>query len=585
MTRKSTSAVGALLCLFLSVNSFAQGTVNASVGGTVADSTGALIPGVTVTATNVATGIVNTVVTNESGAYNFASLQPGTYRLSAQLPGFQTQTYTDVELGGAQQVRLNFALQVAAAAGTNVEVTVEADTILATSSSVLSTVIPEYKVRDLPALTGNVFNIVQNLPGVQRDSTGTFGYMAGGRLGDVNTTRDGVNVNDGRYENGAWSVVYTSPDMVEEVKVVVAPVDAETSRGSGQVSMITRSGTNTFRGSAFWSNHNSALDANDWFNNRNNIAKSYDNRNQYGARLGGPIIKNKTFFFLFFNGQRDFKKNQASGLTYTDMAKAGIFRYWPGVDNQNASGTNPSVDINGNPRIPNNVTSAPFVTDPSQPAAIGLFGSCNYKGAPVPNCKTFSDPDRISTSTVKFLQEQFSRMPSPNRFTSSGTLSGDGLNTALISFVRRQDGLDQTNGNSDEINRDQYNARIDHNFNSKQKLSIIGTHEKTWGTATQAGLRPFPNAYDGLAVKRPVVYSIQLTSTLTASMLNQLRLSKSGTNNWQWASGNRNDQIGAEALSFMPVANGIPIGTVNFATGILPFATRGQFGRWREGIN
>jgi Carboxypeptidase regulatory-like domain len=593
MTPKSTHVVAVFVCcLFLAVTGFGQ-SINATVGGNVADASGALIPGVTVTATNVGTNIANTTVTNETGTYNFPALQPGTYKVTAELPGFQTQTFTDVQLGGAQQVKLNFNLQVAAAAGTNVEVTVAADTILATTSNSIGTILPEYRVRDLPTVAGNVFNIVQNMPGVQRNDGGTFGYMAGGRLGDVNATRDGVNVNDGRYENGAWSTVYSSPDMIEEVKVIVAPIDAETSRGSGQVSMITRSGTNTLRGSVFWNNHNSALDANDWFNNRNNIAKSYDNRNQYGARLGGPIIKNKTFFFLFFNGQRDVKKNQANGLTYTDMAKAGIFRYWPGVDNQNASGANPSVDLNGNPRIPNGVTSAPFVTDPSQPAAIGLFGTCNYKGAPVPNCKTFSDPNRTSISTIKFLQEQFSRMPSPNRFTSTGSglglLSGDGLNTAIHTFVRRQDGLDQTNGNSDEINRDQYNARIDHNFNSKHKLSIIGTHEKTWGTATQAGLRAFPNAYDGLAVKRPVVYSIQFTSTLTSSMLNQLRLSKSGSNNWQWASGNRNDDIGAEARSFMPVSNGVPYrvvfaGTANLDQ-ISPFASIGGFGTWREGIN
>src|SRR5262245_14956072 len=317
MRRKSTYAIAALLCVLVSLNGFAQGTVNATVGGTVSDSSGALIPGVTVSATNVGTGIVNTIVTNESGAYNFASLQPGTYKITAELPGFQTQTFTDVQLGGAQQVRLNFTLAVANAAGTNVEVTIAADTVLATSSSVLSTVIPEYKVRDLPTVAGNVFNIVQNLPGVQRDGSGTFGYMAGGRLGDVNTTRDGVNVNDGRYENGAWSSVYNSPDMVEEVKVIVAPVDAETSRGSGQVSMVTRSGTNQFRGSVSWSNHNSALDANDWFNNFNGVGKSYDNRNLYSARIGGPIIKNKTFFFALFTGQRDLKRNQAFGLTFT----------------------------------------------------------------------------------------------------------------------------------------------------------------------------------------------------------------------------------------------------------------------------
>src|SRR5205823_9228951 len=138
--RKSTYAIAVLLCLLVSLNGFGQAS-NATVGGTVADSSGALIPGVTVSATNVGTGIVNTSVTNESGAYNFASLQPGTYKISAELPGFQTQNFTDVQLGGAQQVRLNFALAVANAAGTNVEVTITADTVLATSSSVLSTVI------------------------------------------------------------------------------------------------------------------------------------------------------------------------------------------------------------------------------------------------------------------------------------------------------------------------------------------------------------------------------------------------------------------------------------------------------------
>src|SRR5437762_10059676 len=167
-------------------------------------------------------------------------------------------------------------------------------------------------MRDIPTVAGNYFNIVQNMPGVFRDpATGIFGYMAGGRLSDVNNTRDGINVNDGRYENGAWSVTYTSPDLVEEVKVVVAPVDAEASRGSGQVSMVTRSGGNSFKGSVFWVNHNSALDAANWFNNFNGNAKTYDNRNQYGARVGGPIIKNKTFFFALFEGQRDLKREQA----------------------------------------------------------------------------------------------------------------------------------------------------------------------------------------------------------------------------------------------------------------------------------
>ena len=137
----------------------------------------------------------------------------------------------------------------------------------------------------------------------------------------MNTTRDGINVSAGRFEDGAWSITFASPDLVEEVKVVVAPVDAQTSRGSGQVSMVTRSGTNAFKGSAFWVNHNSALDSAAWFNNANNVSKSFDNRNQFGVRLGGPILKNKTFFFVLFEGQRDLKRQNATGNTLTAMAR------------------------------------------------------------------------------------------------------------------------------------------------------------------------------------------------------------------------------------------------------------------------
>src|SRR5438876_549174 len=121
----------AMLFLFLSAFVFAQ-TSNATLGGTVSDASGALIPGVSVTATNTGTGIVTTVLTNEAGAYQFASLQTGSYKVMAQLSGFQVQTYNNVTLGVSQQVRLNFTLQVGGVAQT-VEVTEAADTLIATS--------------------------------------------------------------------------------------------------------------------------------------------------------------------------------------------------------------------------------------------------------------------------------------------------------------------------------------------------------------------------------------------------------------------------------------------------------------------
>src|SRR3989475_10384626 len=145
---KRLFVAGVLLWSVLVANTFAQ-TTNATVGGTVSDSTRALIPGVTITATNTGTGIVTNVITNEAGAYQSASLQTGTYTLKAELPGFQTQTYNQVALGGSQQVRLNFTLQVSSVA-TAVEVTAAADTLIATTSSSVGSVLPDYKVRDLP---------------------------------------------------------------------------------------------------------------------------------------------------------------------------------------------------------------------------------------------------------------------------------------------------------------------------------------------------------------------------------------------------------------------------------------------------
>src|SRR5204863_8909089 len=146
------------------------------------------------------------------------------------------------------------------------------------------------------------------------------------RLGATNTTRDGIVVGDGRYENGAFSATYASPDLVEEVRVIVSTVDAEAGRGSGQVRMVTRSGTNQFRGSVFWTNRNSALDASTWLNNFNGVQKDYENRNQFGGRFGGPILKNKTFFFVLLDEQRDLFRQSAVGTVLTPLARQGIFR-------------------------------------------------------------------------------------------------------------------------------------------------------------------------------------------------------------------------------------------------------------------
>src|SRR2546422_3848528 len=136
--------VGFVFCL----NGLAQ-SINSTIGGTVQDSTGAFIPGVTITATNTQTGVASMTLSNESGAYQFPSLQPGIYRISAELPGFATQIAKDYQLGGSAQARINFTMQVASSS-TSIDVTVAADALLTTSSNSIGAILPEYKVRDLP---------------------------------------------------------------------------------------------------------------------------------------------------------------------------------------------------------------------------------------------------------------------------------------------------------------------------------------------------------------------------------------------------------------------------------------------------
>ena len=155
--RRLTVAAAILLCFYLSAPAFAQ-TTNATVGGTVSDASGALIPGVEITATNTQTGIVNKTLTNESGAYQFASLQSGSYRFSAELAGFQTRI-SETDLGVSQQVRLNFTLQVGTVSQT-VEVSVEADTLIATSSASVGTVLSEQRVSELPLGSRNVLDLL-----------------------------------------------------------------------------------------------------------------------------------------------------------------------------------------------------------------------------------------------------------------------------------------------------------------------------------------------------------------------------------------------------------------------------------------
>ena len=517
-------------CLALPLCLGAQ-TINATLGGTVSDASGALIPGVTISATNIATGIVMTTLSNEAGAYNFASIQSGNYKVSAELSGFQIQTYANVTLGVSQQVRLNFTLQVGAVSQ-SVEVNIAADNLIATSSSSVGSVLPDSKIKDLPLIDRNVLGLVTTQPGVQ------LGGMAGGDLQapaifagtrgtNVNTSRDGVSVNDTRHnDSGGFAVTYTSPDLVEEVRVIVAAADAELGRGGGQVQMATRAGTNQFHGSLFYNNRNSALDASNWFNNFNAVPKNYYNRNQFGGRFGGPMIKNKTFFFGLYDGQRFIARDTVVGNVLTGPARQGIFRYFPGVQSSNATSNNPAVDLQGNPVAPRGATG------PLTP-----FNVFNR------------DSNRPTYDPSGWVQMALSRMPLPNDFTV-----GDGLNTAGIRWTRHRRDLDDVTGSSPNINRDQFNVRLDHNFNANNKVFFTGTRE--WDIS-DTQIAPWPGGYGGVIKRRPMVFTASAVSTLSPSIVNEFRFGYRKQTLISQSGFERPDSTGPEAFKTLPVRNGI----------------------------
>ena len=335
---RTVMLIAVCVLVVLSHNFLGAQVINATLSGIASDNSGALIPGVEITAKNTDTGVVSTALTNESGAYRFGSLQPGPYEVSARLAGFQGQTFR-LTLGTSQQIRQNFILQIGAVTQ-SVEVSVAPDQLLTTVSSSVGNVLPEKQVVDLPLVGRNVMDLATIMPGVVGNGGAgtTFAGIQAGGSGNVNVQLDGVTVNNGRHTQGLAAATTITPDMVEEFRVVVAAVDVE-GRGSAQIQVRTRSGTNQFHGSAVWNVRNSALNANSWSNNRQAIAPTWYNRHQYTATLGGPIIQNKTFFFGLFDGQNGLQKQSVDAVVLTDPARQGIFRFFPGVNNGNADAT------------------------------------------------------------------------------------------------------------------------------------------------------------------------------------------------------------------------------------------------------
>ena len=294
------------LCISLSTFLSAQGT-GGRILGRIADPTGAVLSGVKVTATDDATGVAHNVLSNDSGDYVLPDLPVGTYSLSYDLKGFKNLVRHNITLDVNQVITLNTTMQVGQAQEV-VDVTSEAP-LVDTTSTQLGAVVNNRSVNELPLNARDTYQFLQLQPGVQSQlgsSGGTFygsddaGAVSvnGGRGRANNFSVNGGDAND-QFAN--LPTIQPTPDAIEEFRVISNTFDAEYGRNSGAVvNVITKSGTNQFHGDVYEYFRNTVLNAQGFFN----TIKPQENQNQFGGTFGGPLRKDRTFFFASYEGRR-----------------------------------------------------------------------------------------------------------------------------------------------------------------------------------------------------------------------------------------------------------------------------------------
>src|SRR3954464_10229341 len=358
----------------------------ATLTGTVKDSGGAVIPGATVSITNVATNVASQQQTTETGSYLFVNLIPGKYQIDVELSGFKKMSQL-VTLEVGQRARVDAALEV----GSFSEPVKAPETaqLLNSNDPTLGTVIPQLQVSNLPLAIRNWDDLLALVPGVQGDRyTEQGGGTSFGRTGGINVhgaralqnnfLLDGVDNNSisENVQELTTQVSRPSVDAIQEFKVVTSPYAAEYGRSPGAaISVSTKSGTNSVHGTAYEYFRNQAMDSIDFFSKRANAAKPDNKQNQYGGNLGGPLIKDHAFFFADYEGTRITRGvTRITSVPPADQ-RAGIFTTAIKDPTTGLNFDNNTIPVN---RIdPYAASIIALVPLPNQPGANNFFRTAN----------------------------------------------------------------------------------------------------------------------------------------------------------------------------------------------------------------
>ncbi len=445
MARRSLAVRLAVFSLLTLLASPALGqSTGGRILGRVADPSGAVLANVSVRITNQATGVARETKTNGSGDYTFVEVAPGNYTAEFEQKGFKRNVQKDVTVDVNQVVTLNSTLQIGATAET-VEVTSEAPLVDITSTQ-LGAVVNDRSVSQLPLNARDTYQFLQLQPGV----VSTVG--SGNQIVYGSDKAGSVSVNGGRGRANNFSVnggdandqfvnlptVQPSPDSIQEFRVLTNTFDAEYGRNSGSVvNVITKSGTNDLHGNVYEFFRNTKLNANPYcFTAVDGIPcdKPQFNQNQFGGTFGGPIVKDRTFFFTSYEGRR-IRQGIPSSLVFVPSASERPSATQPFADFSSESTFSGSTDANALNLRPNCTTalgSAPNIpTD-------GRFYSDLFPGNIIPlGC--------LDPTAVDLLQ-----------FVPTPANNSDKLVTTPVQPVRA----------------DQFTVRLDHRLNNKQNLSF-----------------------------------------------------------------------------------------------------------------
>ena len=426
-----------LFCILSAATLVSAQISNTSLRGVVKDSSGALVPGAAVVLTDNATGRVYRAVSDSSGFYIFPVVIPARYYITVTSSGFAVQAST-AELLVNQPATIDFNLSVQANAVT-VDVSAGAQT-LNTTDATLGSSADNDLIQALPSETRNVPDLLSLQPGVlylPTTSDSRTGTVNGVRSDQGNVTLDGVDDNDQVNGYAFTGVLRETQDSVEEFRVTTANANADEGRSAGaQVSMVTKSGTNKFHGGAYEYNRPTITVANDWFNKQAESNSGLPNRpgklirNIFGGSLGGPIIKDKLFFFGNYEGQRLAESAQVTQTVPTASYQAGTITY----QGDNESGSIVNVAL-----TPAQITTLD--------AGCQVCNTAAYTPGPGPN-----------PNALKY----FNLMPASN-----GLTEGDGLNTGSFSF---------SSPNPQTLNTSI--ARFDYTPNDRHKIFGRGNLQK-----------------------------------------------------------------------------------------------------------